>query len=101
MTRLDDFPDLVVIVGGAVIHLDLKKEPFVSFTEGIISRRKDGWTYRSASGSVPIGKVEAFMLVGPGDAFIGGDGEDLVGVAGEAGVDLHLDAIGGAAASNI
>jgi len=74
----NDIPDLVVVVGGAVIHLG-----------------------GSASGSVPISKVEAFVHVGPGDALIAGHGEDLVGVASEAGVDLHLDAVGGAAVGNI
>jgi len=71
-------PDLVVIVGCAVIHLG-----------------------RSSRVRVPVGDIETVVHVGPGDAVIGGDGEELVGVAREAGEDLHLDAIGGAAVGDI
>jgi len=55
----------------------------------------------SARAGVTVGEVETFALVGPGDAFVSSDGELLVGVSGEASVDLHLDVVGGGAVGDI
>jgi len=50
---------------------------------------------------IAVGEVKALALVVPTDAVITCDGEPLVGVFGEAGVDLHLDAVGGGTVGNI
>jgi hypothetical protein len=58
-------------------------------------------TYGSSRAGIAVGEVKTFAHVGPGNALVTGDGEQLVGVSGQAGVNLHLDVVGGGAVGDI
>jgi len=70
--RLDDVPDLVVVVSSAVPHLN-----------------------RVSVGGLAISEIEALVLVGPGDTVIGGDRPLLVLIRIGAIPNLHVVAVGG------
>jgi len=50
---------------------------------------------------VSIGQVKAFTLVGPLNALVSGGSEELVCVAIEASVDLHLHTVRGRTIGNV
>jgi len=75
---LDDVPDLVIIVIGALPHLD--SSPRIN---------------------IPIGQIQALMHVRPRDPIVTSNCKLLVGVPSEAGVDLHLDTVGSGAIGHV
>jgi len=77
-SALDDVPDLVVVVIGALPHLD--SSPRVN---------------------IPIRQIQTFALTRPRDPLIACNCELLVGVPRETGVDLHLDAVRGGAVGDV
>jgi len=77
-STLDDVPDLVVVVIGALPHL--------------------GGSPRI---NIPTGQIQTFALICPRDPLVVGDCKLLVGVPREAGVDLHLDAVCGGAVGDV